>query len=395
MNKHKQSGFTIVELLIVVVVIAILAAITIVAYNGIQNRAKDSAALSNAQQVGKKITAHALLNSETLPATLADVGITNSGDLTYQYSRNTTVTPNLFCLTATSGGISAHIAGSTNFVKNAVAGPCTGHTGTAPTVAADGNPCPTNYIVVPGNSLFDTEAFCIMKYEAVNVNSIPTGQASGTPWVTVSQTAAINLATTSCAGCHLVTEAEWLTVAHNILSVPSNWSGGSIDSGYIYSGHNDNSPSSPLTASTDDSDGYSGTGQTSGNQRRTLTLTNGEVIWDLAGNVSEWVDATIAGGQHPGIASEPALTWKQWNTANLIFNGLPISSRPSYGTSTAIDWTSGDGLGQLASNYTETTLMGFYRGGYWANTYNAGIFALALASAPSGTNAIIGFRVAR
>lgn len=37
---HKlPKGFTIVELLIVVVVIAILAAITIVAYNGIQNRA--------------------------------------------------------------------------------------------------------------------------------------------------------------------------------------------------------------------------------------------------------------------------------------------------------------------------------------------------------------------
>ena len=39
---QKQTGFTIVELLIVVVVIAILAAITIVAYNGIQTRARDS-----------------------------------------------------------------------------------------------------------------------------------------------------------------------------------------------------------------------------------------------------------------------------------------------------------------------------------------------------------------
>lgn len=35
-----QYGFTIVELLIVIVVIAILAAISVVAYNGIQNRAR-------------------------------------------------------------------------------------------------------------------------------------------------------------------------------------------------------------------------------------------------------------------------------------------------------------------------------------------------------------------
>jgi prepilin-type N-terminal cleavage/methylation domain-containing protein len=39
---HKRQGFTIVELLIVIVVIAILAAITIVAYNGIQNRSKST-----------------------------------------------------------------------------------------------------------------------------------------------------------------------------------------------------------------------------------------------------------------------------------------------------------------------------------------------------------------
>ncbi len=40
--KRTNSGFTIVELLIVIVVIAILTAVTIVAYNGIQARARDS-----------------------------------------------------------------------------------------------------------------------------------------------------------------------------------------------------------------------------------------------------------------------------------------------------------------------------------------------------------------
>lgn len=52
--RKTTSGFTIVELLIVIVVIAILAAISTVAYNGIQQRAKTSAAESIASNVAKK-----------------------------------------------------------------------------------------------------------------------------------------------------------------------------------------------------------------------------------------------------------------------------------------------------------------------------------------------------
>ena len=51
----KQKGFTIVELLIVVVVIAILAAITIVSYNGITNRANDATVQSDLSSMNKKI----------------------------------------------------------------------------------------------------------------------------------------------------------------------------------------------------------------------------------------------------------------------------------------------------------------------------------------------------
>jgi prepilin-type N-terminal cleavage/methylation domain-containing protein len=49
----KEKGFTIVELLIVIVVIGVLAAIVIVAYNGITNSAKDSGFLSDAQGLAK------------------------------------------------------------------------------------------------------------------------------------------------------------------------------------------------------------------------------------------------------------------------------------------------------------------------------------------------------
>jgi prepilin-type N-terminal cleavage/methylation domain-containing protein len=60
--KQRARGFTIVELLIVIVVIAILAAITIVAYNGIQTRAKTTKTVS---AVTAWVKAIKMYNAET------------------------------------------------------------------------------------------------------------------------------------------------------------------------------------------------------------------------------------------------------------------------------------------------------------------------------------------
>lgn len=51
--KKSKSGFTIVELLIVIVIVAILAAITITAYNGIQQRARNTQRQSDLSQIAK------------------------------------------------------------------------------------------------------------------------------------------------------------------------------------------------------------------------------------------------------------------------------------------------------------------------------------------------------
>jgi prepilin-type N-terminal cleavage/methylation domain-containing protein len=395
--RRKQRGFTIVELLIVIVVIAILAAITIVAYNGIQGRAKVAAMQSNLQQAAKKLETYKVTNNDLYPPDLATAGITAPNGTTYNYQPAADYRS--YLMSGTASGMTYRIS---NLAQNPVEGSITG-------VLNDGSTCPSGFIVVPGNSTFGTSEFCTMKYEAKiagqsNGNQtyssafVPESRADGTPWVNISQTNAIAESSTvaGCSGCHLISEAEWMTIAANVLSVPSNWSSGTVDSGYIFSGHNDNTPANSLAASTDDSDGYNGTGNTTGsNQRRTLTLTNGEVIWDFPGNVWEWTNATIAGGQQPGLSGEAAFAWKQWTNGSLLMNGLPVLSRPSAISGTVAGYSSTEGIGQLYSNYGNTMLRGFIRGGYWGDRAYTGVLALALPNTPSNTYNYIGFRVSR
>lgn len=121
-KREGKRGFTIVELLIVVVIIAILAAITIVAYNGLQQRARASAASSALVQAKKKLELYNVDNG-TYPTTanLAAAGITSPNDTTYQYTSDGTA----YCLTATNATVSYYLNSTTQ--PSPAAGGCPGH----------------------------------------------------------------------------------------------------------------------------------------------------------------------------------------------------------------------------------------------------------------------------
>jgi formylglycine-generating enzyme required for sulfatase activity len=262
--------------------------------------------------------------------------------------------------------------------------------------------CPTGWVLVPGSSDFGTEDFCVMKYEAKKdaTTKNPSSVAAGTPWVNVSWHEAKN----ACVriGAHLMTDAEWMTVARNAEAVAGNWTLGVVGNGYLFAGHNDNSSAAALAASTTETGDFrcaytdaagtdespnpcptntaAGSSGTTEHQVRILTLSNNEVLWDLAGNVWEWTDARCDTTNWYSAAGP-----LEWNDGNLTDYEQIVGGSTSY--------TGTNGVGK----YYGCTASGnaFERGGLWNTTSGAGVFTLILSSAPTGVGPGIGFRCAR
>lgn len=377
-----RSGFTIVEVLVTIVIIGTLAMIAFVSYSGVVNRARSTSLSSDLNKAYDKLNLFKL-DYGRFPDTVNCANPESSTNI---------------CLEFTSGNSFTYT--SNNYTGTWKYGLSVRNSVNSSRITSDSKAaidCPYNFIVVPGSATYGTEKFCIMKYEARAYDgSTPISQAEGLPWSWIDQYDAIDKSpnVAGCDNCHLTTEAEWLTIAQNVMSVDSNWTGGEVGNGRIFSGHSDESPSGAQEALSYDYDGYYNTNNSYPSyQRRTLTLTNGEVIWDFAGNLWEWTSGRTTGGQ-PGLTGESGWAWKEWNTVTAPGSLSPNAS-PAFADSAASAWTSeSNGIGFLYSYIGDATQRAFNRGGCSENYDYSGIFALRLNSTPGETDSIIGFRVA-
>lgn len=309
---------------------------------------------------------------------------------------------------------------------------------TNPGTGGDGNSspavttCPTHFIKVPANTALGTSDFCLAKFEmkaSLNDGTAvfdgnnsgtpldtslhkPESRPDGIPWVRITLAQAAAECASLGTGYHLSTLKEWQAAALNIESVASNWSGNSVGSGTIIRGHSDGAISASavsdgyavsttvyLLGAKNATDPFGGTGQTSGNQKRTHTLSNGEIIWDMPGNAREIVDpnGSAAGVNYTGPTTSgfyEVLGGELSSTiSSLTFtSGSGGLSLALFTPATAALTNTSHEIGRAYINSGARTDRMITRGGNFSSSNSPGLFAVDFDSATTGTSSSASFR---
>lgn len=184
---RRNQGFTIIELLVVIVIIALLAAISIAAYSGIQNRATETQVITSIKQASGKILQYQAIHG-IYPASLDDAGVQNETNASYDFRSNNTQGSSGWCLTATNKNISFYTSNTSNAPMK---GSCPAPTrvwatkGAPLSAATCGGATPCNYVTL------NTQAFTAGQYQ---VRCLRNGQpASSYMLVNVQQTGNVQL----------------------------------------------------------------------------------------------------------------------------------------------------------------------------------------------------------
>ena len=266
--------------------------------------------------------------------------------------------------------------------------------------------CREGFVGIPNNSVYDTGDFCVMKFEAKDDGSgNAISKAAGAPWANINRADAIVACENS--GYQLITNDHWQTIARNIELVDKNWSGGQVGNDDGLNAGVAGTSGAPREAAGDDDPCFNSSfpsGASCGPDtwhwaRRTHTLSNGEVIWDFAGNAREWVrdDVTGSYGASSRILTITATTHTV--TSSLSINGTlgpARNAREQFGPSreyselnpTGVAATYGARFGVL---YPLAQGNGIVRGGNLGVTSSVGIFS-AGGFDPSATRSVTGFR---
>lgn len=94
-----KAGFTIVELIVVITVIAILAAIVITSYNGAQAKSRDAKRISQLTSIAEAITSYRLKYNDQLTSTTCAGGYNGGGSGWFNYIGTNYTKDILSCLT--------------------------------------------------------------------------------------------------------------------------------------------------------------------------------------------------------------------------------------------------------------------------------------------------------